>query len=280
MSALGMICLAAGASADQISEGTINAYFTNYSVLDDHPRCNGFGETAYEVLFEANDVRFGVVHQPTGESVQSKTLRVQIRDGEPILEERPRCYRTERRGTEVMQLEISCSGERTSEDPFSRLALQNTSLSFSARVEVCFSFARFELLDGAWDAQFQTGLQNSQHQGTFLTRPEAICDQPVPAQLPFATLDYALSGAWAHPGDYEQWWRVRDYSEASAPSVFRLVLRGLPLPSDEDISSPFAVDAAAFFFLTDEDGSNCPGGVCELPKRVPRAVGNETTVCP
>ncbi|MDX8349746.1 hypothetical protein SLH49_17310 [Cognatiyoonia sp. IB215446] len=269
----------AAISADQIAEEAINAYFANYRVLDDHPGCNGIGQTPYEIFFEASDVRFSVVHHPTGQSLQPMRHSVVSGAVEPIIVERPRCYRTERRGTEPIQIEVACAGDQPSEDPFARLSVENASLSISARVEACLSFSQFDLLDGSWDAQLQNGLQTTSSQGSFLMRPETTCSQSVPAQRPFATLDYAMSGIWANPGDYSRWRRANNYNEAAAPSLFRLVLKGLPLSSANDMAA-FAIDAATYFFVINEGGAGCPDGICELPRLGLLAVGSDTQVCP
>lgn len=268
-----MICLAGATSADQIAEDATNAYFADYSLLGSLPGCDRPGDTAYRATFEANDVDYFVVHRPTGDRWASRN------DGLPVIAET--CYRTERRGTEILRVEAECSGEQPSQDPFALLQLRNTSLSISAEVDMCVSLSRFELLDGSWTAHLDAGLIRSEQSGKFLTRSDATCDELVPAQFSFATLNYAMSGVWGNPGDRSAWRSPGYHHNSYAPALFQFDLGGLSLPMDIITGGPSVIGATTYFFLTNEDGANCPNGVCELPPRYSLGlVGDGAMVCP
>jgi len=268
------------ATAQTIAEGAVNAYFAPATVVTDHPQCSGPGEVAYQLEFEGSDLSFSVEHAFSGAMKtvlgRDNTPAKEVADpGEPSPvveiapivveeEERPRCFITQRRGVESMRVEIECNGALDPIDPFARLATSDLSLAVSAQASVCVSLAGFRVLEGAWTAELDAGLESASYSGAAFAPTLPDCDAPAQTEHPQVQLNYVMPGIVGNPNE---WRGPRLRQEEKPAAAFWLRFEDVPIPKASGGISTFAVTANTYFFPTFDGTADCPDGICRPPTR-------------
>lgn len=258
--------------ADEIAADAVNASFLNFTLLNSHPDCDLHGGAAYQVSFTADDLEFFL----TTSDAHNVTVVSKDQLSAPEL-----CYFRERRGVDVVSIPVACDGDRRPVDPFAMLSAGDVSLSISADATLCLSLEGFEVLDGTWTAHMQSGSQRETHEGNFLIPAQESCEEPVRVTGAYATLHFAVSGMWGHPGERTGWGVFDNYERPRAASVLQFALSGLPFRSPNSEGAGFSAGTRAFFFPMFEGEARCPDGVCHVPERFNRIAPYAVpTICP
>ena len=268
------VTVASATTADQIAGGTTNGYFAEYTVLGPQPGCDAAGMTAYQLDFAASDVPFAVEHMLTGQvrapRVENTTTvpETTASDGtgpvvlEAVVEpEEARCFITERKGAERIQVEIACSGDRQISDPFALLEADDITLAVSGQAMVCVSLTGSAVLGGSWTAELDSGLEQVAHEGTSFASSLPSCDD-VDHVRPYAKFNHIMRGIVGNP---TEWGGYRIRADEPTAAGFHLSLDNVPLPNEGSIASRFKVRASAYFFPTFAGDADCPNDICRVP---------------
>ncbi|MGJ8586933.1 MAG: hypothetical protein ACSHXW_02160 [Yoonia sp.] len=246
--------------ADTISSDIPNAYFAPVSVIEDHPQCDGLGQTALEFTFNTENLSFEVLG-----GVRFNQAYVDAGGGSTI--ETEKCFVIQRNGVERIEVPIRCGEGRTSTSPFERVDLEDLSLSMSGKFLACQSPTSFRIMSSDWTVEVsgQTGLQR--YEGEFFEFEDAGCENARIVRAPQATLSYNLAGITGpttSPFSLYRWNRNDRVVEA-APTHFMIGLTGIPILERNGTESVLRAKTTATFFPDLAGETDCRDGICRLP---------------
>ncbi|PXW70190.1 hypothetical protein C7964_10274 [Loktanella sp. PT4BL] len=264
----GVVCVSfiaapVASDADTIASDIPNGLFAPLTIIEDHPQCNGPGQTAFKVEFETGEVSY------TAQHVQSLREASISSDG-VILEEEARCFVGHRSGTELRQVEVSCNGGELQRSPFDARNLSQTSISISGTFTACHSPFAFEIMDSSWRAQINEPKGPSEVTGTVFQNPVEGCENAVQVLEPRLYLRYVQTTSSGIPLGIERRFPYDDVDVVSpaSPTFFRLIFNDIPVLLNDNNSAFATVDTQVFLFPTDQGVARCPAGLCTLPRFV------------
>ena len=159
-----MIAPPASTYADTISPDIPNAFFAPLTVVEDHPQCNGPGEVAFAVNFEAPRLAFRATENDALNTAEIGS------DGQVTVEE-ARCHIIQRSGTEKMLVQVDCADGQITQSPFISLDFDNIDLSLAGRFLACQSPTQFAVFESNWVAMIRQDGETRAFQNDFLSIP-------------------------------------------------------------------------------------------------------------
>lgn len=247
------------ALADEISEDVLNGLFAPLTILEDHPQCQGPGETAFEVEFDAPDIAFRA-------RVRGATRQELLYDqnGLVVGTER-RCFVQQRRGVEVMDVQVNCDGGAETEILAQPYDFDRIALRVTGAFTVCQSPFAFSLLESNWTAVSDGPLGTVTTEGeVFTVRPEG-CQDATPYDEPALLLEYSHLGATP----FRDVNRLRFFQEfgqvqPEETTHFRLFFQDLPIIVDDAGEVGATANTGVYLFPTASGRNFCHDNLCDL----------------
>lgn len=172
-------------------------YFAPITVLANHPKCNGPGEVAFSVEIAADDLDFkvegdtwdGSVYQyndPREGWIDETCIVGQTKFGarpihhaelchsdydgrgsnQTVMQgEAPKCYITQRSGTEEMQIEIPCDVSRSPSSLNALVERADIQIDALVRADICQSLTGIALIESSWTVDLEFGGDRSRAEG-------------------------------------------------------------------------------------------------------------------
>jgi len=247
--------------ADTIASNIPNGYFAPLTVIEDHPQCNGPGQAAFEVSFETADLSYEAQH------VDGRQTASVSADG-VVTSDASRCFVTNRRGTERIQVEVNCDDGAKRHSPFETYDTSQNALSVSGSFTACQSPFAFELLDSWWRVQSGGLRGTTERTGSVFRIPHQGCQGAGPVSGPQLYLEYVkptMNGIATFRNDRFPHDDL-DIVAQAPPTFFRLFLDRMPIFPDETGAPRAVAQTQVFLFPTDQGVGPCYGGVCRLPR--------------
>ncbi|WP_341367416.1 hypothetical protein [Yoonia sp. BS5-3] len=205
-------------------------YFAPITVLGDHPKCNGPGEVAFSVEIVADDLDFevegetwdGSVYQYNdpregwidetciigqtnfgARPIHNAELCHSDYDGKGsnqtvIQREAPKCYITQRSGTEETQFEIPCDVSRSPSSLNALVEQADIQVDALVRADICQSLTGIALIESSWTLDLEFGGYHSTAEGILGDQEAGIAEGIV---TPKIDLNYHRSGFSLRPID-------------------------------------------------------------------------------
>ena len=257
------ISITSFAAADIIPPSTPNAYFAPLALVDNHPQCSGWGQTAYEVVFETNNLSFYV-------QTEGRRDRARVRADGTVTIQHQSCAIIERRGTDPVRIEIPCDDVVVPKPRFSQRDLEQTALALSGRFLACQSPTAFDVLESNWEVIAKQETGTSTYSGSFFEFAEQGCEDTYDAEIPAAAFGYSVAGTFGAHSLYASGyrWRREQDIERALPTHFRVELSKIPLLESNEERTNVIANASAIFFPTVNGNSACLDGLCEVPERL------------
>ena len=247
-----MICVllttvvtAAGSAvyAEEISDDFVNGYFVPLTLVEDHPQCQGPGETAFQVEFDQTSVVF---------------------HPQSTFDDR-RCYVTQRSGNERVQAEVPCSSGNDVSSLAEPPDFAEYSLQVSASFTACQSPFGFSVLDSSWraDASGPTGAVTSS--GSVFSVPAEGCSDARRENGPAMLLEYFQTGAASFGWRNSPRFSITDSKEIEPeiPTHFVLSFWSVPIVTNDDDYPLFVASALVALVPDAFADSACWGRQCE-----------------
>ena len=210
------------AFADSISSDIPNGQFAPLTILEDHPQCNGAGQTAFNVEFETGNLSYRAQNAQSLREVAVSTDGV-------VAEDDARCFVTQMSGVERIQVEVICSDCTLQRSPFEGRNLSQTTISVSGTFSVCQSPFAYEVMESSWRAQINNPKVQSEVTGTVFQYPVQGCEDAVPALGPKLYLDYVQTTSAGMPFGYSSRFPYNKPNVVSPaqPTFFRLIFNDI-----------------------------------------------------
>ncbi len=235
----------AAVAAQTIDERKVNGYFAPVILIEDHPQCDGAGETAFELSLDARDMDIDL-RGVDGDNV------AYVGDAPWSNVGRERCYITQRRGVERTRIEIPCNPSLTQAELQETLDELSIGLDFSGTLAVCQSPTDKQLLDGSWTATLTVDGRQSSHSGAYAVSTEHYCRQSDDASGTRVAVTYANTGLIGREdGPFER-----------SVSAYHLQIMDMPIeiPDANGITVDLQTDAT--FYPVFDGAAQCPQEGC------------------
>lgn len=203
-------------------------YVAPMTILDDHPMCNGPGEVAFSVEIVGNDLDFkvegdtwdGTVYQyndphegwvgdtcilgktsfglwpvPYEELCHSDYNGNQSSQ-RVIQGEVPKCYITQRSGTEETQIEIPCDVYRFPSSLNALVEQADIQIDALVRADICQSLTGIAIIESSWIADLEFGGNGTRAEGVLGSAVNEISEDMI---TPHVTLNYDRSLGYLRP---------------------------------------------------------------------------------
>jgi hypothetical protein len=238
-----------------------NAFFTQYSLVADHPDCADAGELAIGVHFAAPAQSYEIRDLDRG-------IRATVMvDGMVNVDDRL-CTRTERRGTETMQLATKCSAAVIEESRKDIEAMQFV-LRIEGEFKSCLSPTGHRLLENSWAVSVSDMDNQQRYEGVF-ERPDPATGPILWRRGPYTAPaervtepSAAISFQMLQPFLYS--WNKVDHPHMrrfESTTVARIALECIPFTAQDYAPNPIYLETEFYLVFADEPVTSCVGEDC------------------
>lgn len=194
-----------------------NEYFASSMLIEDYQNCQGPGKIAISTKATMKDIEFVLSGTPTDRNVI-------VRSDSEVGPAPDVCYKTERRGTELVQFEVPCR-KSPFETSFTRWTRkEKLSGQFTVDATLCISANSLELMGADWRLDITRGDDSVSITGDL--------------QHPQFTMDFQLFGGVSTDPKKEVLWSISRADEGLSGNVgLACIPTGFTFRGDQQISA-------------------------------------------